>query len=517
MGKNIFNHLDSTFSQPALGIIIFLTFLSGCSGKNIQDSRESATHIIQTPSASQKISIKTNPGMLPEGAQAVLPSFDGGSFFVTLPPRKQNSVSTKDVFESIVLPILNSIGFEKGKNSFSLPPEKGIKMPAANFKGLVQDLASQYKNYKFPLRPKTQKIFNAALGKAEITPEINQALEIGEGMGFKQLVANIERREIQYPFQQVVDNIPIEHTLILANRWEGQSVTSVRGTVIQNYRINNQKNIVPQKAARMGIKALANIKGVEKVVTRKLKNGPHLLLLPYGSDSEGNTLLRFSYRMFLWTVFKTEDTPFLVWLDAETGKILKLLPIYDHVKAEGKAYIRNPDLGTFDSNFEVDPAMGGEYTLKKDGLTNRIDYGTDGDPSNDLSIPDNTNGSSSSLANFNQPPINDATTSICASGENTGFEQVSLMHALTFYTKHIINLGIYQPFPKLDGVLSDPPEPFNPRIEIEGSGYCNGHSSMRFGVCSGYYDSNCPNTVNQQLNWTHDKTMVAHEMGHNIT
>ena len=515
--KKIIKDLNNPILRLSLIIIFSFITLSGCVGKNIQGPKEAAPHIIETPSAKNNILLNVKPEMLPEGAQANLPSFDGDSFFVTLPASAQDSVSTKQVFKEVVLPILNAIGFERGRNAFSLPPDQGVKMPVANFKGLVENLASQYKNYNFPTRDKTQLIFDAALGKTEVTAEINQTLERGEGMSFNQLVADIERQEIQYPFQQVVEDIPIEHTLILANRWEGQSITSVRGTVIQNYIITNTKELSARTAVISAIKSLASVKGVEKVVTKKIKNGPYLILLPYGSDSEGKTLLRFSYRMLLRTVFKSEDSPFLLWLDAETGNILKLRPLYDNIKAEGKGYIRNPDIGTFDATFEVDPAVSGQYVLQKEGLSNRIDYGADGDPSNDLSIPDNTNGSSSLLANFDQLPINDVASSICAGGGNNGFEQVSLLAALDFYTKHMKNMGIFQPFPKLEGVSADPPDPFNPRIEIEGSGYCNAHASMRFGVCSGYYDSNCPDAINEALNWTHDKSMVAHEMGHNIT
>jgi len=506
--------------KPVLGvnwiIIFFFITLSGCAGTNIQGSKEAAPHIIEAPSAKNKILLHVKPEMLPEGAQAVLPSFDGEPFFVTLPARQQDSVSTNLVHKEVVLPILNALGFERRRNAHSLPPEHGVKMPVANFKGLVQDLTLQYKKNKKLFRPKTQKILDVSLGKMEASLEINQALEKGEGMNFKQLVADIERQEIQYPFLQVVDNVPIEHTLILATRWEGQTVHSVRGTVIDKYIITNKKELSPRTAVKSVIKSLAKVKGVNKVVSKTVENGPHLILLPYGSDSAGKTILRFSYRMLLHTVFNNEDGPFIVWMDAETGDILKLVPLYDNVRAEGLGYLRDPGTGeTFKAPFDVDPASGGQYTLQKQGVSNRIDYGADGDPSNDLSIPENTNGSSSVFANFDQLPINDVAESICASGSNKGFEQVNLLASISFYVKHMINLGIFRPFPRLEGVSTDDPDPFNPRIEL--SGYCNAHASMRFGVCSGYYDPSCPNAPYTGLNWIHDKSMIAHEMGHNIT
>ena len=213
---------------------------------------------------------------------------------------------------------------------------------------------------------------------------------------------------------------------------EGQSVTSVRGVVYDKYIIANKNKLKSRAAEKYAIKSLAKVKGIDKVISKTVKNGSHLVLLPYGSDSKGRTLLRFSYRMLLRTIFNNEEGPFILWLDAETGGIIKLLPLYDHVKAEGMGYLRDPGTGIFKTTFEVDPASGGQYSLKKQGLSNRIDYGADGDPSNDLTIPENTNGSSSSLANFDQFLINDAAESLCASGLNKGFEQVNLLDSINF-------------------------------------------------------------------------------------
>ena len=42
---------------------------------------------------------------------------------------------------------------------------------------------------------------------------------MGEGQTFAQFVAGIERLRIQFAFQQVDGNVPIEHTHIMASRW----------------------------------------------------------------------------------------------------------------------------------------------------------------------------------------------------------------------------------------------------------------------------------------------------------
>jgi hypothetical protein len=67
--------------------------------------------------------------------------------------------------------------------------------------------------------------------------------------------------------------------------------------------------------------------------------------------------------MIMRTVVQKEDSPFLLWLDAETGKLLKLNPLFKNVQATGKAYRRDPGAGEFKNIFEIDPATGGKYIL----------------------------------------------------------------------------------------------------------------------------------------------------------
>jgi hypothetical protein len=512
------------FNLKKLFTLIFsitLTISGGCSMEKPADSIEGFPPRIETPLAKTRILLKVRPKILPEGAKAHFPAYDGDRFFVTLPVREQKNVSSKQALQKTVLPILQALGFERGKEALSLPPSKGIKPKVADFKKLAQDVAFEYQNNKELYRPKTQKILDAFLGKSDPEWEIDRVLEIGEGMNFNQFVAGIERQEIQFPFQQVEGDVPIEHTLVLASRWQGQNITTVRGVVFNQYIIANQiKLSSPNDATKAAIKSLSAVNGVNQVISKAPEDGPHLVLLPYGSDPTGRTILRYAYRMLLRTVIQKEDSPFFLWLDAETGKILKLNPLFNNVQAAGKAYRRDPGAGEFENIFEIDPAIGGQYILKTEGLINRLDYKGDGDPANDLSISDNSNGSSSSLANFDQAPINDSTEALCGTGSNKGFQQVNFLSSLNFYTKHMINLGMYTPFPKFGGISTDIPDPWDPQIEV--AGYCNAHSSMKFGACEAYYNPACPNfsiggnNNPNYMNFAHDKTVIAHEIGHTI-
>jgi hypothetical protein len=84
----------------------------------------------------------------------------------------------------------------------------------------------------------------------------------------------------------------------------------------------------------------------------------------------------------------------------------------------------------------------------------------------------------------------------------------------------MISLGMYTPFPKFAGTSTDTPDPWNPQIEV--AGYCNAHSSMKFGACEAYFNPACPNfsiggnNNPNYMNFAHDKTVIAHEIGHTI-
>lgn len=476
---------------------------------------------IDVPLPKERSLLEVQPEVLDELAErlggpvgAHYPAFDGDPFFVTLPAAEADDVSAEEVLDTIVVPILKAVGFELGPEALALPPSEGVKMPVADFKGLAQAVAFEYEGNEQLLRPGTRKMIEVFLGNIPPDEEIDMALEMGEGMTFDQFVAGIERLEIQYPFQQVDGDVPIEHTLLLASRWEGQTVTTVRGTLFSRYTIGNSVAIDPEQAVEAAIKALAAVDGVERVTSELPDDGPHLVLLPYGDDGAGNTQMRYAYRMILRGVSFGQEGPFLLWLDAEAGDILKLDPLWGDANAQGIVYNRDPGVGTITGFFEVDAASGGQYTLQLSGVMNRVDYQDDGYNAADVSISDSTDGSSATFANFDQAPINDASQALCSSGSNKGFQQVNFFGTIYRAHQRTISLGIFTPFPT---------SAWNPRVESASAG-CNAYAVMNFGACGGYYDAACPNFSDgtdglsaNGLNTAHDNTFVVHELAHNST
>ncbi len=447
-------------------------------------------------------------------ARAHFPAFDGDSFFVSLPPVAQPDVSAADVLAKVIAPVLNAIGFKRGVGALAAPPPSGVKQPVASFKRLAQAVEYEYANHPKLLRPRTRKMIDVFLGKIPSDKEIDRALETGQGMDFAQFVAGIQRVEIQYPFQQIDAGVPIERAMIVASRWEGQAITSVWGALLNEYVIVNEPKLTAEGTVLSAITALGRVRGVEKVTSDRPEEGPFLVLLPYGTDAAGRARLRYAYRMILRGVFLGQEGRFVLWIDAQTGGILKLEPLFNEVVASGVVYNRDPGVGTNPSSFEVDPSSGGQYTLQLPGVLNRVDYQGDGYNSRDVSILDNTNGSSPTFANFDHAPINESAQALCGSGPNKAFQQVNVFATIHRYRETVLAQGIFEPFPA---------SPWAPRVEVLNF---NADASMKFGARQGYFDPACPDYYDgtngprdsrNYMNFAHDNTVIGHEVAHSIT
>ena len=460
---------------------------------------------IATPAPARRAALKIDPAALPAGARAHFPAFDGDPIVVTLPPKQQLDVTRDQVLKDVIEPILKALGFSAGPLAFATFPDGGVKQPSADFKRLARIVGDTYARDPELEREKTPRVLGTR----------DRVLVSAEGKASAQFVAELERVEIQYPFQQVHQGVPIERGMLIASRWEGQTATSVFGSLFISYVIENKPLLTPSASVVAARRALRKLAGIEAVQRREPVDGPTLMLLPYGTNSSGVPRLRYAYRMVLRAVFSGQESRFLVWLDADNAVLLKVEPFASQVTASGATYNRDPGGGTVVSGFEVDSSSGGLYTLQRtvppSAVSNRLGYKGDGTNGADVSISDSTNGSSASLAKFDQSPINDAALAMCAAGSNKAFQQVSLFATLMRQRDTIVGQGIFEPFPET---------PWSPLVETNSS---SSWFNMNFGAGQGYTNPACPNysdgTTGPQnfMNFAHDNTMVGHEIGHNAT
>ncbi|MGI9289040.1 MAG: hypothetical protein ACR2P1_26950, partial [Pseudomonadales bacterium] len=524
-------------SSGLVSICVVVLLLSSCAKQVLpekpDDSKEEDTSIetimpsVEVPRAEKRILLDHKPRTLPKGAKARYPIYAGDAFHVTVPIRQKSELSATNVFDAHVLPALKAMGFnrENTAKSFTLPPEPGVAYQRAKLKGLMDQINDEYQRNPNLLRPKTQEMLDVLSGRrdGDVVASVSKALEMAEDMNLQQYVADIERLEIVYPFQQVVDDVPIEHTLVNASRWEGQSIHSVYGSFFNNFDVVNQSAMNKKQIVARLPDSLLQVDSIAKRVDKKdvdqfrrisVTDGPHLVLLPYGADNIGNTQMHYAYRMIARTHFMGErNFDFLLWSDAADARILKLESLTQQAtRARGETFNRAPDVGTVARNFEVDDTSGVTYQLSLSGVMNRVDYLGDGDGANDVSISVHINGSTETFANFNQAPLDDESEALCRSGANKAYQQINFFANIYKYRSWTVANGIFMPFPAL---------PWSPRVES--SFPCNANSSMNFGFCDGYEEATCPeyvgepNDKSRAINYALDNTVVAHEMGHNIT
>jgi hypothetical protein len=358
-------------------------------------------------------------------------------------------------------------------------------------------------------------MIDALRGAKPPTTEVERRFAMGRGQTLAQFKAEIDRQEIIYPFLQVEGDVPIEHTLLVASRRDGETVTAVRGTLLHAYSIANAKPPDERGAVARAHDALERTPGIERVDRDDVRDGPWLVLLAYGNDPAGGVALRYTWRMVLVGETQGQWIPFRVWSDATTGDLLKLQPLGSDaaaVAAAGRAWRRDPGTGVAATrSFEVDLPSAEQFTLQLEGMASRLDYRGDGFDARDVAIPSATGGSSAAFANFDQPPMNDPATAVCAHGGNIAFQQIHFFGQLYLHWSQAIAAGIYTPFPA---------RPWRPQLESP-SADCNAWSWMDFGACRGYYEASCPSystgTAHPKnaMNFAHDSTAIGHEAGHN--
>ncbi len=508
--------------RSLLTVVILTALAAGCAGihrPKLPAPGEARLPKVDAPTIRERRPLKVDPAALPDKARAQFPARDMDRVFVTLPPREQAVVTAAEVRAQVIEPILRAVGFAGGAQRLRMPPENGVEQSRPSLAGVAQLLEREYRSYPQAVRRNSFEMIDAFLGKRSPTPNVEMALQMARGLTFAQFKADIERLAIEYPFLQVEGDVPIEHTLLLASRWEGQTVTSVRGTLIQHYSVVNRKPGYEDDRERprpqvvdQAYRSLAKVRGIERVAGKAVDDGPYLVLLPYGNDPQGDVALRYAWRMILRGYALGREMPFLLWMDAETFKILRMEPLVSDVGATGTIWRRDPGTGgTVAQFFEVDGASGGQYTLKLAGVADRVDYLNNGFDANDVSIPDSSGGSSATFAQFNQAPINAGASAVCSSGGNVTFQQVNFFADFHVNWQQAVYQGIFTPFPT---------SPWDPRVESATAG-CGAWSDMDYGACQGYYDAACPSFSDgtaggpNYMNFAHDNTVVSHELAHN--
>ena len=200
---------------------------------------------------------------------------------------------------------------------------------------------------------------------------------------------------------------------------------------------------------------------------------------------------------YVWKTEVTADGPYGVWIDAETGKVLQLLPhFFFSDNAQGLIFNRDPSAGTTVISFEVDGASGGKYKLNKAGVITLTNNGADG-TTGIIQINDDGSGT----ANFNVAPISGtAVERTNQAGYNGQFQQVNI-YAHIFNERRIYMFLGSQDF----GVV-------NVTFNITGGNAFCCPPNYHIGTATTGTSTACGDVFNSGI----DSTVIAHEFGHGL-
>jgi Zn-dependent metalloprotease len=286
-----------------------------------------------------------------------------------------------------------------------------------------------------------------------------------------------------YRFDQYFGNTPIDNTAINVTKRNESAIVSMHGKFYNEVKTTNKQTLAAEAALTQ---AIAQLKSENKV--DEIKGDPRnatVVLLPYEDG--------FKY---VWKTEVTADGPYGVWIDAETGKVLQLLPHFFFDNANGLCFNPDPNAGTEERTFEVDGPSGGKYTLNMAGVLTLANNGGDG-TSGIVQVNDDGSGT----ANFNQPPINGLTVERTnQAGYNGRFQQVNI-YAHIFNERRIYMFLGSQNFGQVN-------------VTFNGTGnnaFCCPPQYL-LGVATTGTSTACGNVFNSAI----DATVIAHEFGHNL-
>ena len=459
--------------------------------------------------------LEFNASLLPQGARGKFSSYDGDAFMVNIPPRVTGALSTDQVYGEVVKPLVTAMGYGSRAADLRAGGPEGTALPKANLAALATETCKEFEGERYQrFHPVCE-----ALSKGGTNEIAEQVLQAAYGMSVAQFRADIERTRIQYTFLQQVEKVPIEHAVVVAERNDGETITSVYGTLFNRYAITNANKLSPEAAVDAGQSHVLKFKGIDPKSRRPDVRGkpPVLVLLPYGSAPDGSIGLKYAYRALLFA--NVADKPsigflsWMAWIDAEDGKLLQLAPQFDDVSASGMTWRRDPNTSTQVKGFQVDGAASNLYILQRAGVLNRVDRLGDGNFDDDeVSISDSANGSSATFANFNQAPINDATNASCSTGNNT-FRQVNIFAHASSFRDTLMGAGSFPTFPEgPTTILLDLPQEGNSGpYDTFGPGL----GALNIGTgAGGFTGGACPDISGGVLPGSTDAGLVAHEYMH---
>lgn len=427
--------------------------------------------------------------------------------------RREGAITSIDVRQSRVEPAIRESAPSLAGVVLRATSATGVRLPAADLARLATLVSDEYQG-RTSLPPNALDMIRAFRGEVP-TDAVNRQLLSTAGMDVKTFKTTVERVEIVYPFEQLYRETPIEYQMLVARRYDGESISSVRGKLLDPrfIQVVNRRTLTVQAAQAGGLRSLRSLEGVNAATLLPLPGTGRLVLLPYERARPGGpVLLRYVWRVHFLATTQGHSIPIRAWVDAETGNILLAEPLVVAAAGAGDAWKRDPGQGQIvHRTFEIDDSSQA-YTLTFKPMGPQLDYRRDGIDSHEVSVGQGRLGADGVVDFTVRGPLPSA--AVCDGG-NPLFEQVHLFATISAFRGYALGLGMFTPFP------------IETRWQISTSApsaSCSSSSDMHFDTCLGFSDPQCPESSDptgqykrSYLSMSSDNSIIAHEIGHNIT
>jgi len=423
----------------------------------------------------ERPALAVDRALLPQGAAGRLPTYDGEFFHLTL-ARDERPPSPEAAWQ-VVEAALKALGWTQPVEA--LRPRKPEDRPFSNrerLEALIKESAGK-------TRHALEGRFGSGLNEATDTAILEQA-----DLARRQST----HRTTVFRYDQHDRDVAIDNTSLRLVWREGRGFSSLSGRVFNEVKVSNRRALDAERSAKIAAEYVAKSTKLVDVQSRK----PEATIVPYRATF-----------LHAWKVtVDAVEGAYEIWLDAETGQVLHLVPLFAADDGRGLVFDPDPGSGTRVLEFEVDPPSGGQYRLDLAGALTLTNSGADGVCSGDLTIADPGTG----FADFDVAPINGTTVDRTAStGYNCRFQDVNAYGWVSQHRTNFEDLFGSTALPALS-VTTNHNNPCGFGINNACASW--GSWSLTFGIGNATIttSTSCNNVFNAAV----DSTVVTHEFGH---
>ena len=472
--------MKKSLARKVLPIPLLLLVLAAGVGLAQEEEREMELNAYKVapvyPPPLERPAIDVAKEQLPDGTAGRFPSFDGERFRLSLGAGGEEQTSA-DGARQLLDQLLGGLGWRLSPDSLKEVPQE--TRPAADAKRLEEHLQK--------LGDESRKRIEGRFG--ELSEAAEASIREQEEIARRQASENDMS---VFRYQQMHDGIPVENTSLRLVWRQGRGFTSLSGRVFTQIQIDNARKLDEQGGARA---AGAPVERFERLAEAEAAKA-EAVLLPYAS----------SFRHSWKAVVETADGgAYEVWVDAESGEVLQLLPMFSSDDGSGLVFDPDPNGATQVLDFAVDGPSGGNYKLKLASVMDISNSGADGVCSGDLTVP-----SGSGSADFNVSPINGTVVDRTGStGYNCRFQDVNVYGWVHSHLDQFTNLLGSTALPELS-LTTNHNNPCGFGIDNACASW--GSWSLTFGIGSATIGTTT--SCNAVFNGAVDSTVVTHEFGH---